>query len=925
MTKGEGWFIINARTRIVAQDDAAARNVASQIRDEIKRRWQLDVPVHVEGGEGGGGFDDVIYLGQLWRGGVAEQLRKDADLEIPSHPQGYGLSVSPRKVVILGKDSDGLYWGVQSFMLAMRWRNSKDATQNGLGVHCLKAEDWPATLDRAIFFTEGSPFGAIEPEIHRLFDTIHLQTRFKWNVTYGAPDDPTPSHLIWSPGRQAEFCREIREKHHMEMRPMLMTPPAYNLGGWDRIVAAANDYSIVESSPDESSRDLGKALNLCPLNPRSYELANAKIDHLIETYGHPSKMWLGGIVNHDPLVGSRWGACRDCFKSGKSKSELFVFFAERLASHLRTRNCVGVVEPHNIVFGNANDLKWRRALIVSDFSELPKDFTYILPQGFSPAKSESLSGVMSPSFTCDGASDWPSAERLFRSPLGNDIHTIEKFGDTLSIAGGVRTLEQMWYGSDPLPKEPVNTQELFVYGNCWHFCRDLPSWRAGERPGFHTIDLRKFANYNGRPTGTETFESGRMPAMDLRYVPTGKLVLSGVEFDLIDPAENDGKSVMMLGRPLQGVTHAKDFASVAETSGPIPVGKKLASIAFLTAGWQASMQEMARHEKWLMPTCRVIYEDDTWLVVDSYRVFTEWDYWNKASNYSYITTAGYPKLLERTGWLGNSPTGTDVWLKVNEWVNPYPEKVVKSLHYVTPTYEGSDGSKRTNPECLGVVAISGVEPIQQDFDYWAKRVNRVPLLPPIREAKVAAVPLERVGLYARQGTNYIIQFKPAAGGGRGGDAANITSTLDVTPDVKGVFYDLDRLSLRDCGYVANNANYKPFSVVQSFATPVQLSRIDVRGPTYGVDHEYSFGRPHKLDVTVEISEDSATWRKVGELKGISGDADFLPVEFAPVNVAKIRFTATAEPYRAEYAAGMAHAVARLDYPYFVWRVLTPTE
>jgi hypothetical protein len=99
--------------------------------------------------------------------------------------------------------------------------------------------------------------------------------------------------------------------------------------------------------------------------------------------------------------------------------------------------------------------------------------------------------------------------------------------------------------------------------------------------------------------------------------------------------------------------------------------------------------------------------------------------------------------------------------------------------------------------------------------------------------------------------------------------------------------------------------------------------VEVRGPTYGVDHEYSLGRTHRLDVTAEISEDGQTWRKIGDLKGISGDADFIPLEFDPATVSKIRLTATAAPYHAQYNPGMSHPVARWDYPYFVWRLLAP--
>jgi len=78
-------------------------------------------------------------------------------------------------------------------------------------------------------------------------------------------------------------------------------------------------------------------------------------------------------------------------------------------------------------------------------------------------------------------------------------------------------------------------------------------------------------------------------------------------------------------------------------------------------------------------------------------------------------------------------------------------------------------------------------------------------------------------------------------------------------------------------------------------------------------------------VSVDISEDGNTWQNIGELKGISGDADFLPLEFTPTLVQKIRITATAEPYRSEYNPSMANPIANWDFPYCVWRIFTPKE
>ena len=110
----------------------------------------------------------------------------------------------------------------------------------------------------------------------------------------------------------------------------------------------------------------------------------------------------------------------------------------------------------------------------------------------------------------------------------------------------------------------------------------------------------------------------------------------------------------------------------------------------------------------------------------------------------------------------------------------------------------------------------------------------------------------------------------------------------------------------------------------------RLCRVELRGPTYAGagltrSFSYSLGRNHRVDVTVEISEDGEKWRNVGELKGLSGDADFLPVEFEPAQVKKIRLTATAAPYHENYNPGVADVRVPFDQPFFTWRLVAPAN
>ena len=327
--------------------------------------------------------------------------------------------------------------------------------------------------------------------------------------------------------------------------------------------------------------------------------------------------------------------------------------------------------------GDRTALK-KNQMICADIDSLPPDLIYALPNNLSPEARAIAQAHLSPLRTVNGPLDWPSGERLdegFSAAAGGD-----DISSLLCLASGLTpAMEAMWYGADKPPAGGIDTEDLHVWLNGWRCRRDFPSWRAGDRPGFFPIDLRPFANHASHPTGKETLEAGRMPEIDLRYVPTGRQVLSGVEFDLIDPARNNGQSVVMVGRPLPGATHPKDAAGVTENTGPIPVGRKLASLAFLYAEWLSSSSGLT--DTSFFPTCQVLYDDNAWAVVDCFTPAVDWQCaWNNpvwgGDNWGYLPPM---YLLDRMAWRGNCPGGSGVQLKLCEWVNPYPEKMIRSL------------------------------------------------------------------------------------------------------------------------------------------------------------------------------------------------------------------------------------------------------
>jgi hypothetical protein len=127
-----------------------------------------------------------------------------------------------------------------------------------------------------------------------------------------------------------------------------------------------------------------------------------------------------------------------------------------------------------------------------------------------------------------------------------------------------------------------------------------------------------------------------------------------------------------------------------------------------------------------------------------------------------------------------------------------------------------------------------VEPIEQDFNYWSKRSDRLPLLPPLKPPRREVVAIRRLGENGAGG-RYVLQMK--------GPAGEVTSNLELTP---GAAYTTNWVARADSGMAYCNANYEPFAVVQTFDPPVRLCRVDVRGPNSRPWQALSPGRTTRI-------------------------------------------------------------------------------
>jgi len=104
----------------------------------------------------------------------------------------------------------------------------------------------------------------------------------------------------------------------------------------------------------------------------------------------------------------------------------------------------------------------------------------------------------------------------------------------------------------------------------------------------------------------------------------------------------------MLGRPMRASrTQGRGVRDGGRR--PIPVGRKL-QVSRSCARVERPPGDTGWQPLWLSPACRVIYDDDTWLVVDSFRPATRSIIgmrWKSCTRPTESTS-----LIGRMGWRG---------------------------------------------------------------------------------------------------------------------------------------------------------------------------------------------------------------------------------------------------------------------------------
>ncbi|MBL8992845.1 MAG: hypothetical protein JNM63_05860, partial [Spirochaetia bacterium] len=192
----------------------------------------------------------------------------------------------------------------------------------------------------------------------------------------------------------------------------------------------------------------------------------------------------------------------------------------------------------------------------------------------------------------------------------------------------------------------------------------LPAYPGPDEAGpgkTFFVDLSRVANFgfaDEKPGDRQGGWTDEGPLNDFRDFPTGFQRFYNVPFKILDPAKNDGRSILTL------------YGKNATPSQPravsnIPIGGKVRALYFLhAAGWGTPGK---------IGTYRMTYADGTTAVLEQEIPIHNHNWWN-----------GYDaKELSRPVpiHIKNTATGKPEWryARIYEWQNPSPENPIVSL------------------------------------------------------------------------------------------------------------------------------------------------------------------------------------------------------------------------------------------------------
>lgn len=663
MTLKSGDFVLSGKTQIVVGNAAKEEDLrgAKSFADEVYSLYRIRIPiVRVKDATA----QSQILIGEK---SLNSRLAKFASIDgitAPDKPEGYALSVSPSRIVVLGHDRRGTFYGMQTLKQLVK------VSYELISVQGCRITDFPSLQFRGAHLYTGNQ---ALPFHKKLIDKVF--SRFKMNNLLLCIDQIQwkcePKLAPYYAMSQDDLKSDIRfaNEHFMEC-----TPEISSLGH--------TNWMFYNKQHMDLAEDPAHPYAYCPSNENSYKFIFKIFDEAIDIF-HPKYVHIG----HDEVTSVEAEFPHDAVCKQKSIPDLFLGDTIRLHDYLKSKN-VGVMMWGDMMLSpgissdacnmaDANEaLRLRRSIpkdiVVTDWHydiAKPKEFG-----GLRAFQDEGHKAIASSWYTPANIRNFSQAAKdnnsygLLQTTWAGTNSCEQNLKDSREqFTAFVLAAEYAWNsGRTPLEKLPYQADEAFFAE--WN--RTAPKRECVK--GF-LVDLSRVYNTPLANVGSSPTWIGETKESDLSSMPTGRTRLVDDSFSL-------GKSASV--NSAVRLSGALDGPMAYPGTVEIPIGQTAQSLLFLhTCVWPETPDKV-------VGAYRVNYSDGSSAEIPlAYRK-------NIAA---WVDTGVCSNAL--IAWHHESKSGEKTSIREAAWINPNPDKVIKSIEF------RSTGTSAA-PVLLGISGIS---------------------------------------------------------------------------------------------------------------------------------------------------------------------------------------------------------------------------
>jgi len=638
----EGVFRPDRDTRIIIADEKQ-RVGAKMLAADLAGRFRLRAPIVMADRAAGRG---CIHLG------VGAAFSPN-----PAPAESYRLEVRPDRVVIVGADDRGAFYGVQT----LRQMLQADGAGQPLVPAC-EIEDRPSMPWRG--WHMASP-AAANLDLYR--DVVDLLALLKYNTIVwevdanfqysshpdiSSPAAPTPAQL-------AALVAYAKERH-FEVIPQLAT-----FAHFDYVLQHPNYKHLAESQ--KTTKGWQSLFNYCPSNPQTYDLVFALMDELIEVF-KPRYFHIG----HDEARFDDIGVCERC-----RATDPWVLWAQdlnKLHAYLAAKGIRTLMwgdqflEKDNggpsFFTARATDMV-PKDIIICDW-HYGAGYDYASTLGYFAQHGFQALGC--PWFDLDNVYGFAGAvkQQAALGFLGTTWYGVDSSVAAVPhiAAAWVIGAENAWSTGHP-PIDKITYAPIPAFNHLWRLSPRRPARR------FELVDLAPYCNESLVDSDRRDGWMGEGAGCDLRALPAGVQWIGNYPFSILrHETSSDASCVMLSDQTELGKHYPAAMRAIA-------VGRRASALLFLhTCAIPARRNRELYDPEGVNPSAVGRY-----VVRYADGEEREIPLLYQATIADFDSQLGFVQAQEL--WRGRTHSGALATLGVLRWENPRPQVEIESLDFIS--------------------------------------------------------------------------------------------------------------------------------------------------------------------------------------------------------------------------------------------------